>query len=340
MQPLHRTLGFSTTIAIIVGGIIGSGIFMKPAFMAAQIGSPILLLSVWIVAGLITMFGALCNAEIAAMMPVTGGQLIFFKEMYGKKFAFLYGWASFSVFNTAGNASIAYICATYSNYFFHLPNFETNYVLKHCMHIPLVGNIYPFDNFGVKLLTICYLILFTFINYRSVKMGGAVQKVIASLQAFSIIFLIVGIGFSGKGSISHFTQNYNMPTGAIHLLSAYMSCIAAAFWAFDGWNNITFIAGEIKNPQKNIPKSLFVGLLIIITIYFTLNASFIYVLPINKMATSTYLASDAAKIALGSIASFLVTLLIITSNASSSNACILSTARITYTLGKENKIFK
>ncbi|MCX8481712.1 MAG: amino acid permease [Sediminibacterium sp.] len=340
MKELKRTLGFTTTIAIVVGGIIGSGIFMKPAFMAAQLGSPLLLLSVWVVAGLMTMCGALCNAEVAAMMPVTGGQLIFFKKMYGDKFAFLYGWASFSVFNTAGNASIAYICATYSNYFFHLPNFNIQLVQHYFFHIPFIGDIYPLDNFGIKSLTILYIVIFTIINYCSVQMGGFLQKLVTLLQTSAIIFLIVGITFSGKGNIHHFTQVYNLPKGTLNLLSAYMACISAAFWAYDGWNNITFIAGEIKNPQKNIPRSLFVGLLIIMGIYLALNACFMYILPIDKIAASTFLASDTAVIAIGGYASILVTLMIIFANAGSSNACILSTARITYTLGKENTFFK
>ena len=121
MADFERTLNFRTTIAIVIGGIIGSGIFMKPSLMASQLGSPLLLLSVWIVAGCITLFGALSNAEVAAMFPETGGQYVFFQKMYGDGFAFIYGWAAFAVFNTAGNASVAYVCAQYADYFLHLP---------------------------------------------------------------------------------------------------------------------------------------------------------------------------------------------------------------------------
>ena len=340
MQELKRTFGFNTTIAIFVGGMIGSGIFIKPAFMASQLGSPFLVLSVWVVAGLITICGALCNAEVAAMMPVTGGQYFFFKKMYGDKFAFLYGWASFSIFNTAGNASVAYICATYSNYFFHLPNFEAQLVHEYFIHLPFIGNIYPLDNFGIKLLTILFLMIFTFLNYCSVQMGGVLQKLVTLLQVSAIIFLILGIGFSGKGSIDNFTFTSNVPQGTIPLLSAYMACISAAFWAFDGWNNITFIAGEIKNPQKNIPRCIFIGLLFLTFLYLAINACYIYILPIDKVAVSSYLASDVAKIAFGGFAGVLVTLMIIFANVGTTNACILSTARATYTLGKENIFFK
>src|SRR5687768_3688327 len=121
---LAPTLGLWTSISLVVGGIIGSGIFMKPAVMASHLGSPELLIAVWFIAGVITLFGALSNAEVAAMMPETGGQFIFFKVMYGDFIAFLYGWAAFAVFNTAGVASIAYVLGTYIEYFITLPKFS------------------------------------------------------------------------------------------------------------------------------------------------------------------------------------------------------------------------
>ncbi len=153
MSQLQRTLSLSSVIAIVIGGVIGSGIFMKPATMAAQLGSPVLLLIVWIVAGIIVLFGALTNAEAAAMFPETGGQYVFFQKMYGNGFAFLYGWAAFAVFNTAGNASIAYVCSTYADYFFHLPKFSLATEQSIQLRIPFIGIIFLLQNFGLKLLT-------------------------------------------------------------------------------------------------------------------------------------------------------------------------------------------
>ena len=164
MAGFKRSLGAATTISIVIGGIIGSGIFMKPSVMASQLGSPLLLITVWIVAGCITLFGALSNAEVAAMFPETGGQYVFFKKMYGNAFAFVYGWSSFAVFNTAGNASIAYVCAQYANYFTPLPAFAEATEKYIHIHIPYVGDIFPLQNFGVKILTILLLIIFTCIN--------------------------------------------------------------------------------------------------------------------------------------------------------------------------------
>ena len=169
MSGFKRSLSLNTTIALVIGGVIGSGIFMKPALMASQLGSPILLISVWIVAGIITLFGALSNAEVAAMFPETGGQYVFFKKMYGDAFAFLYGWASFAVFNTAGNASIAYVFSQYTNYFVELPHFSAAIEKTIFFHIPFVGNIYPLENFGVKILTVLLIVLLTLVNYLSVS---------------------------------------------------------------------------------------------------------------------------------------------------------------------------
>ena len=139
MNGLRHTLGFRTALAVVIGGIIGSGIFMKPAVMADQLGSPSLLLSVWIIAGVVTLFGALSNAEVAAMFPETGGQYVFFKKMYGEPFAFLYGWSAFAVFNTAGTASIAYVCSEYANYFLHLPRFDAAAEQSFSLRLPYVG---------------------------------------------------------------------------------------------------------------------------------------------------------------------------------------------------------
>ncbi|OIR05362.1 serine/threonine exchanger SteT [mine drainage metagenome] len=339
MAAFKRTLSLGTTIAIVVGGVIGSGIFMKPALMASQLGSPLLLLSVWIVAGFVTLFGALSNAEVAAMFPETGGQYIFFKKMYGDRFAFLYGWAAFAVFNTGGNASIAYVCSQYTNYFIALPRFP--FATEHAwlLHIPGVGNIFPLENFGVKSLTIFIILILSGINYYSVQYGGTLQRILTLLKAIAIVLLIGGILFSGKGS-SHniITSMPNMPHG-MALISAYMAAIAGAFWAYDGWNNITFVAGEVKNPQQNIPKSLFFGLFFCIIIYALINLAYVYVLPIAQLATSSFVASDAATVTWGIIGGSIIALMVILSTLGTTNANVLATARVTYSMGEDNKWF-
>ncbi|MFN8252693.1 MAG: amino acid permease [Ferruginibacter sp.] len=339
MSELKRNLGLNTTIAIVVGGVIGSGIFMKPALMGSQLGSPLLLLSVWVVAGIITLFGALSNAEVAAMFPETGGQYVFFKKMYGDAFAFLYGWAAFAVFNTAGNASVAYVFSTYTDVLVHLPRLDpaTEHSIR--LHIPYVGHFFPLENIGVKLLTIFLVLLLTIVNYFSVQQGGALQRVLTALKAVAIVVLIGGLLFSGKGSSQNIVTNaVSMPAG-MALVSAYMAAIAGAFWAYDGWNNITFIAGEIKNPQQVIPKSLFAGLSFCIIIYALVNLAFVYVLPIEKLSASSFVAADAAAAVWGTTGAVLIALMVAFSTFGSTNANILSTARVTFAMGQENRWF-
>src|SRR5215211_3672921 len=154
LPQLQRKLGLWACLSIVAGSVIGSSIFMKPATMAAQLGSPALLLLVWIVAGIISIFGGMINAEIGAMLPYTGGQYVYFKHMYGHFFAYLYGWACFIVINTAAIAAIAFIAAQYCGYFFHLPHFSKPIEQSVVLYLPFIGYLFPLENFGVKVLAI------------------------------------------------------------------------------------------------------------------------------------------------------------------------------------------
>jgi len=339
MNNFNRTLGLSTTIAIVVGGVIGSGIFMKPALMASQLGSPLLLLSVWLVAGIISLFGALSNAELSTMFPETGGPFVFFKKIYGETFAFTYAWAAYAVTNTAGNASIAYVFSEYTNYFIQLPQFSETIEKSVHFTIPFIGTIFPLHHFGVKALTVFLILVLSAVNYYSVKSGGTLQRFLTSLKIIGITMLIGGIFFSSKGSVNNIvTSSGDMPQGW-GMIGAYMAALAGAFWAYDGWNNITFVGGEIKNPQRNIPKSLIAGLFICIIIYTLMNIAFTYLLPIDQLAASSFVASDAASIAWGSIGGGLIAILVMLSTLGAANANVLATARTTFAMGEENKWF-
>jgi len=340
MSGFKRTLGLSTTISIVIGGVIGSGIFMKPSLMASQLGSPLLLLSVWVVAGLVSFFGALSNSELATMFPQTGGPIVFFQKIYGNVFSFTYAWAAFAVTNTAGNASIAYVFSQYANYFVELPRFSEALEKSVTFTIPFIGTVFPLANFGVKVLTVLLLVLLSAINYRSVKSGGALQRILTSLKVIAIIILAGGLFLSSKGSSSNiFSVSENMPQGWA-LIGAYMAALSGAFWAYDGWNNITFVAGEVENPKKNIPKGLFIGLFTCVLIYTLITIAYIYILPINAMANSSFVASDVAEMAWGTIGGSIIALLVILSTLGAANANVLATARTTYAMGEDNKLFK
>jgi basic amino acid/polyamine antiporter, APA family len=340
-QRLLPTLGLWTSISLVIGGIIGSGIFMKPAVMAQQLGSPELLLFVWIFAGVITLFGALSNAEVAAMIPETGGQFVFFKIMYGDFIAFLYGWAAFAVFNTAGVASIAYILGTYVEYFITLPRFDASVENGFEIYLPLVGSLFPLANAGVKGVTILVVLLLTFINYRSTKSGGDIQVLFTVLKLAAIGLIVVGGVFSSKGSFQNLVGDSSVIQ--LHgwtLIGGVTAALSGAFWGYDGWNNITFVAGEIRDPQRNIPKSLLFGILTCIGIYTLVTLSYLYVLPIDAVAGSTLVASDAAEIVFGTMGAAMVAIMVIVSTFGTTNGNILATARVSFAMANDRNFFR
>ncbi len=336
-EKLARSLGLRSTISLVVGGIIGSAIFMKPALMASQLGSPLLLILVWTLAGGITFLGALTNAEAAAMMPETGGQYIFFQRMFGDFVAFLYGWSAFAVFNTAGAASIAYVFSIYAEYFVHLPRLpkETEQLIY--LYLPGIGKIFPLENIGVKSLTILLIWLLTFVNYRSTKSGDNVQTIFSFLKVAAMVFLVVGIFIFGKGSFSNFSHSPSHVGWPLVL--AIVAATSGAFWGYDGWNNITFMAGEIKNPQRNLPLGLLLGLLSVIVIYILMNLAYIYALPIETIASSSFVASDAASRSFGFGAGALIALLVMVSTFGCTNGNVLATARVTFAMAQEKRFF-
>jgi APA family basic amino acid/polyamine antiporter len=339
-QQVVPRLGYYTSLTIVIGAVIGSGIFKKPALMAQQLGSAEWLIAVWVITGIVTLFGALTNAEVAGMISVTGGQYVFFQKMYGKLTAYLYGWGVFAVIQTGSIAAIAYIFAQYLGYFIPMPHLSP--AVEHwAISIPLIGNIFPFDDIGTKLTTIGCLVLLTYINYLGVLFGGAVQTIFTTLKVLAIAFLVLLSFISGGGSISHFAQS--MPTSTISnigLLGAIVAAMSGAFWAYDGWNNITYIAGEIREPQKNIPRALFTGTVIIIITYVLVNLAYIFVLPIDEMAKSNLVAADVANRALGSWGGAFVAIAVIISTFGTTNGTLLASARVYYAMAKDKLFFK
>lgn len=336
-SSLTQKIGFWSATAIIIGSIIGSGVFMKPASMAGQLGSPIWLTVVWVIAGLFSLFGALIYAELGAMMPETGGIYVYFRKMFGDFVAYLYGWAAFSVINTTAIAAIAFVCAQYADYFLHLPRFDAVTEQTVAWHLPFIGELHPLDNFGVKSLSIALVAGLTWLNYRSVKAGSSFQLISTILKIGVIAALVFGIFFFGHGSVENFFQSEHPRQGA-SLFSAVMAALTGAFFAYDGWVNITFIAGEIKQPQRNIPRSLFTGVIVCIIIYLLVNQAYLYVLPVEKIAASSLVASDAMSIAIGDTGGAIVAAMIVICTLGAINGNVLATTRVTYAMGKD-KVF-
>lgn len=339
-DQLQRTIGLWTATSIVVGSVIGSGIFMRPSQMAGELGSPMMLLIVWVVAGLISMFGAMINAEFGAMFPQTGGQYIFLKVMYGEFFSFLFGWGCFAVINTAGVCAIAFVFSQYLGYFFHLPDFSVETANAFAFHVPFIGAISPLDNFGIKSVTILLVLFLTIINYFSVIWGGGLQLFFTILKILTIIFLVGGIFFFGHGTFHNFIQNSPTihPQGFL-MIAAFAAATTGAFMSYDGWNNITFVAGEIKDPQRNIPRSLFYGMLICIICYLLINQALLYVLPIDAIAGSKLVASDAMSTVLGTSGGAVIAAMVVISTFGCVNANLLAQARVTFAMAEEKKFF-
>jgi APA family basic amino acid/polyamine antiporter len=307
---------------------------MKPASMATQLGSPVWLTLVWVMAGIFSLFGALIYAELGTMMPETGGIYVYFKKIFGGFTAFLYGWAAFSVINTASVAAIAYVCAAYADYFLHLPTFSDSVVQAYVWHIPYIGDLYPLKDFGIKALAIFLVLFFTLLNYLSTKAGSIFQLLSTAVKLVVIALLIIGIFTSGNGSYHHFVSAENPKQGAA-LLSGIIAAMTGAFFAYDGWTNIATMAGEVKQPQQNIPKSLFFGVFVCVAVYVLVNLAYLYALPIEKIAGSPLVAADAIGVAFGRTGEAIIAAMIVICTIGAINGNIMATCRITYAMGRD-----
>jgi APA family basic amino acid/polyamine antiporter len=336
-SSLAKQIGFWAATSVVIGSIIGSGLFMKPASMADQLGSPIWLMIVWVIAGLFSLAGALIYSELGAMMPETGGIYVYFRHMYGDFIAFLYGWAAFSVINTAAVAAISFVCAQYADYFLHLPRFSSSTELSVVWHIPFIGDLHPLENMGVKLLAVFLILLFTVLNYISVKAANLFQVLSTVIKIGVIAALIAGIFLSGKGSVHHFIEA-DAPKQGWGLLSGIVVAMTGAFFTYDGWINVSFIAGEIKQPQKNVPRSLIAGVVTCIALFILINLAYLYALPVEKMAHSQLVASDAISVVLGKTSGGIIAALIVICTLGAINGNHMSTCRITYAMGQD-KVF-
>ncbi len=333
---LIPSLGLFSTIMLVIGGVIGSGIFRKPGVMAAQVGSPEILLGVWVLAGVLTLFGALTNAEIASMIPETGGQYVYFERMYGPFFAFLYGWAVFVVMQSGSIAAVAYVFAEYSGHFVKLPDLAPA-LADWSFHVWFIGDISPFKEFGTRGLAALLILLLTAINYLGVKFGGIVQNVFTVAKVAAMMLLVIGAFTLPTGGAF---SNLTTPSAQIHvtglaLVAGIAAALQGAFWAYDGWNKLTYIAGEVKQPQRNIPLGLAWGMLIVTAIYLLMNVAYAYVLPIDIMAKSKLVAADVAERCFAGGGRWIAAAVMV-STFGTTNAIILATARVYFSMARMN----
>jgi APA family basic amino acid/polyamine antiporter len=340
---LLTRLGMFTALMIVISSMIGSGVFKKIAPMSTELGSPGLVLLCWLIPGIITLFGAATNAEIAGLIAEPGGQYVYFKKMYGKAFAFLYGWSCFSVIQSASIASIAYVFAESVNAVIPLPHLS-----EHIEKISVFGIFMPFEGFGVKALTIFTLMFLTAANYFGVIFGGSITNIFTVLKVIGIFAIIIlGLTISG-GSINNATPlleqsgfRYGSQMG---LFGAMFAAMLGAFWAYDGWNNIGYLGGEIKDPKKIIPRSLYFGVVIVILIYLTVNFAYQYVMPVNEIVNiaktpHSIIAIEVMRKFLGTFGALFISILIMVSTFGTTNGTILASSRIYFAMAKDKLFF-
>lgn len=341
---LLPTLGLLTAIMIITGNMIGSGVFKKAAPMAAELGSPGLLLICWVIAGAISLMGALTYAEIAGLIASPGGQYSYFKTMYGRGFAFLYGWSGFIVIQSASIASIAYVFGHSANALIEFPRLSANWE-----SLSVFGLFQPFDNIGVKAFTVATLVLVTAVNVAGVAYGGFVANC-SSVIKFAGLALIIILGFAWTGgSSSNLTPVLAAPgmqySSSFGLFGAMFGAMLGAFWAYDGWVNITFLGGEIKNPKRNIPLALGLGVGAVVLIYTLIHIAYLYVMPVDEMAAlaaneNAIVGVEVMRKAFGGWAAGVVALLILLSTFGATNCQLLPPSRMYFAMARDGLFFR
>lgn len=334
---LNRSLGLRLAIVMVIGNIIGSGIYKKVAPMAAELHSSGWILSCWILGGVITMFGALSNAEIASMLADTGGEYVYYKKIYNRFFSFLYGWSNFAAIKSAAIASIAYVFAQSLNSMIAIPP-----IFSSLKDFQIAGIFYPFQGFNIKLVAILLILILTWYNSRGLKLGAGLSTLLLLLVLAGILTIIIFGLSSGKANIAaSFSFDTNSQSVSV---SAIFTAMLAAFWAYEGWNSIGFLGGEIKNPHRNVPLSIGFGLLIIIVLYFLTNVAYLALMPIASLdhinaAGNSIAAVEAVKTFWNEGGVIFISILILLSTFGCTHATILSNARTPFAMAKEGLFF-
>ena len=314
-QPkLKRVLSLLDATMINAGGIIGSGIFMVPATVAMFTGSASLFFMVWIAGGIVSLFGALSVAELGAAMPRAGGQYVYLSEAYGPVWGYLYGWSAVAVINTASIAAVGVAFSEYLRFFF------------------------PITDVSIKGIAVATIVLLTIINILDVKSGARFQNLF-TISKLGAIFVIIILGLVMEGGSNQNLSPFFSDQSFTELVGPLGLAMVSVLWTFDGWIFITYVAGEVKNPGRNIPLSLIFCMLIVVTIYLLLNYVLIYTLGFTGMNGSDLVVSDAASVFLGNKGAAIVTLIILISLIGANNGFVLTSARINYAMAKDKLFF-
>jgi len=344
-SSFKRELGLLDGTMLVVGSMIGSGIFIVSADIARQVGSAGWLILIWVLSGLITVIAAVSYGELSAMFPKAGGQYVYLKEAYNKLIAFLYGWSFFAVIQTGTIAAVGVAFSKFASYLYE-PLSEKN----------ILFHFQEFEFSAAQLVSIVTIILLTYINSRGVKNGKMLQTILTLIKILSLAGLILG-GFFIAANTEVWDANWAdawntrafdkesgswMVIGGGALLSGIAASMVGSLFSSDAWVGVTFIAGEIKNPQRNVGLSLFLGTFIVSVIYILANLMYISVMPLNDIAfaKSDRVAVVAAQYIFGPIGTTIIALMIMISTFACNNGLIMAGARVYYTMANDGLFFK
>ncbi|TET20791.1 MAG: amino acid permease [Candidatus Aminicenantes bacterium] len=321
---------------VMVGIVIGSGIFLTTGIMAKSIPSGGLILLAWLVGGLLTLAGALTYAELGAAMPEAGGQYVYLREAYGPMAGFLFGWILFLVYMTGGIAALALAFAEYIGYFF--PYLGTNHIIA-TLDIPLLKGSLLYSLSAGQMIGVSVIILLSIVNFIGVGLGKSIQNVFTVIK-IGTLAAIITLGFAiGKGTPPELAMDpAGMSFGSI--IIGFGVALVAVAWAFDGWNNVNFVAGEIKNPKRNLPLALILGTLGITFLYVLVNYIYLYALPLKETIGVVRIAEKATGALFGSSTGTLISALVIVSVFGSLNGSILVGPRVYYAMAKDGLFFQ
>jgi APA family basic amino acid/polyamine antiporter len=330
MSELRRDLGPWSAASLVVGTIIGSGNFLVPRSMVQHVGSAEMVALVWVAGGLLSLFGALTYAELAAAMPEAGGEYVYLREAYGPLWGFLYGWTQMWVAKSGSIATLA------TGFFYYLANFHPELEqVWGTVPVPLGTGGGPLELRSGQFLAVALILVLGVVNYFGVKVGGRVQVAVTALKLALILF-IVAAGVLWRGP-SKGAEAEVIATGG---LAGFFAALVAALWAYDGWNNLGMAASEVRAPQRNLPRSLIWGTVTVILIYLSANFAYFHVLSPGEVARTDRVASEMMRRVLGGAGADAVSLAAMISIFAALNGSILSGSRVPYAMARDGYFFR
>jgi APA family basic amino acid/polyamine antiporter len=329
LTRLRRELGVWGAASIVVGTVIGSGIFLVPRKMVLETGSAEMVLAVWVFGGLLSLAGALTYAELAAMMPEAGGEYNYLRAAYGPFWGFLYGWTQMWVAKSGSIATLA------TGFFYYLANFRPELEQRlFTLPVPLGENWGPLEVSSGQLLAMAVILGLGWLNWFGVRVGGGVQVAVTALKVL-MIFWIIASGLGAEAS----RENAGI-AGARGGVAGFFAALVAALWAYDGWNNVSMVSSEVKTPQRNLPRALIFGTLGVMGIYLLTNVAYFRVLSAAEVASSDRVAAVMMQKVLGQWGGNLVSIAAMISIFAALNGSILSGSRVPYALARDGYFFR